>query len=100
MSDSTIYQLSDYEFKNLSSSRMGTSLDSHIHPLNHNHLEPEVISLSNDSDSKRVSVDSLEGGTSSFGLLEALLLNFNGEVNQVDVSMPHPVLTEEEIQVS
>lgn len=77
---------------------MDTFPDSQLHPLNHNLLELEVIYLSNDSDSKRVSEDSLKEGTSSSGSLEALLSGFNREVNHVEVPIPHPILTEKEIQ--
>lgn len=59
---------------------MGTSLDSHLPPLNH-HLEPKAISLSDYFDMEMVSLDSLEEGTSSPDSLEVVLSNLSKEVN-------------------
>lgn len=90
--------MSDYESNTSSILRIGISPYSHLPPIDHDHLELEFISLSNYSDIERVSEDFLERGTSSSGSLEALLADVGGEVNHVEVLMPHLILIEEEIQ--
>lgn len=69
---------------------MGESIDSHLHPLTHDHVGPKVISVSNDSNSKKVFGHSLPKGVSSCDSLEYLLFYINGEVSQAEVSLPLP----------
>lgn len=64
MSGNTVNLMSDYEGETFLASRMRISPYSRIPPLDHNPLEPEVMHLSDDSDSKRVFGDSLEEITS------------------------------------
>lgn len=54
MSDNSTDLVSDSEVETVIVSIMGTSLYSHLPPHNNNHLELEVISLFDDSDSERV----------------------------------------------
>lgn len=100
MSDNTFNLVNDSESKNLSASRMGISRDSHIPFLDHDHLETEVIPLSDDSDSKRVYEDSQEEDFSSFDSLVSLLSYVGGEVPRAEVLMPSSILTEEETQAN
>lgn len=69
MSDSTINQVSDSESETLSASRIGTSPDSHIPPLDYDCMEPEVIPLSKDLDSERVYRNSLEERASTSDII-------------------------------
>lgn len=64
MSGNTINLMSDYEGETFPASRMRISPYSRIPLLDHNPLEPEVMHLSDDSDSKRVFRESLEEITS------------------------------------
>lgn len=76
---------------------MGISHDSHLHPHKNNNLGPEIIPLSNDSDSQKVYGNSLEEETSSLGSLDALILNIGVGISRTKVPIPHRVLTKEEI---
>lgn len=76
---------------------MGISIDFHLLPLGHNYVEPKIILLFDNSDSERVSGNSLKEGTSYFGSLEAFLSNVGGEVNRAEVLMPPRIFFEEEI---
>lgn len=60
MSDSTVNLVSDSKNEISSTTGIGVSLDSHILLLGHVCMSPEVISLSDDPDSKKVFGDSLE----------------------------------------
>lgn len=99
MSDSTFNLVNDSESKNLSSSRIETSPDSHPF-LYHHHLETKVIPLSDDSDSKRVYEDSQEEDFSSFDSLVSLLSYVGGEVPHAEVLMPPSILIKEETQTN
>lgn len=67
---------------------MGTSPDSHLHPLDHNLLELDFITLFVNFDSERVFGDSLEERISSSGSLEALLSNIEGELCRGPYALP------------
>lgn len=71
----------------------GTSPDSHFPPLNHGHIELELISLFDDFNSERVYEDSLKEGASSSDSLETILSNVGREVNRVEVPIPPPIFT-------
>lgn len=75
MSDITVNLVSDSGSETCYASRMRISLNSHLPPLDHDHLKQKVISLSEDSDSERVYGDSLQEKVSSSGSLESLLSN-------------------------
>lgn len=60
MSDNIVNLVSDSESDTYYVPRIRISLDSDLPHINHDHLENIVISSSDDSDSKRVSRDSLE----------------------------------------
>lgn len=98
MSDSAVDLVSGFEVEISPTSIIGTSLDSHLPPLGHNHLGLETILLSDDLDSERVYGSSLEEEISLFGSLEAFLSNVGGEVNHNDVLIPPHILYKEEIQ--
>lgn len=72
MSNNVVSLVSDNESDTSSILGMKISLNSHLLPISHDHLKPEVISLTNDSDSERVSSYSLKGGTSSSDSLDSL----------------------------
>lgn len=59
MSNSIVHQTSDSKSDTSFAVRIGTSFGSY-HPLVYDRMGPEVISLSNDSDSERASRNSLE----------------------------------------
>lgn len=85
MSDNIINLASNFEGEISSAPKMKTSLDSHLPPLDHGRLEPEAIPLFDDSNSSRVSGDSLEEGSSSPDSLEAFLSDIDKEVNHAEV---------------
>lgn len=93
MSDSTINLMSDFKGETFPAPRMGTSPHFHFLPPSCNHLDPEIISLSDDSDLERISGNFLEEGTSSSESLEAFLSNVDGEVTRVEVPFPHRILS-------
>lgn len=65
--------MSDYKVETSFASVMETSPDFHLHPHNSNHLEPKSIPLYDDSNSERVSGNSLKEEISSYGSLDALI---------------------------
>lgn len=79
MSDNTVDLMSNSEGKTLPTSIMGTSPNPHLPSPGRNHLKLEIIPLSNDSNSKRVSRNSLEEETSSSGSLEAFFYQILAE---------------------
>lgn len=97
MSDSIVDLANDSRAETLSSSIMGIPLNCHLHPLCHNHLEPKIISLSDDSDLERVSRNSLGEGTSSSNSLENLLSKIGIKVNCEEDPFPPHLLFEREI---
>lgn len=69
-----------------------------LHPsLSRDHVDPEVITISDYSGSKGMSKTSLEGDVSSYVLLDALISNVGGRTDHVDVLIPLLVMLEEEI---
>lgn len=83
--------MSDSEVKTFPSYIMRVSHDSHLPPLGHNHLEQEMIPISDDSDSKRVSGNSMEEGTFSSGSLEPFF--YQMLVEKLIVSRPIFLIT-------
>lgn len=92
--------MSSFEVGTSSTSIMRTSLNSHLLPFNRDHLEPKIITLSNDYDLERVFRDSLGEETSFSSLLYALKSNVGGEINRIEVSMSFGVLSKEEVQAN
>lgn len=74
--------------------------DSHLPPIDHDHLKLEAVPLSDDFQSEWVFGESLEEGNSSSNSLYAIFRNAYREVNSIEVPMPPPFLTEEEKQAS
>lgn len=93
MSDSIVDLVSDSQVETLHASIMEISPDFHLRPLSRNHLELEIIYLSDDCDLEMLFGYSLEEGTASSDSLEAFLSNINKEVNRVEVPMPPRVLS-------
>lgn len=69
MSDNIVNIMSDSKSDTYFTLRMYISLDSYLPHIDHGHLVPEVIPLSDDSDSERIHGDS--EGTSLSNSLEA-----------------------------
>lgn len=92
--------MSDFEGETFPTPRMGTSPHFHFLPPSCNHLDPEIISLSDDFDLERMSGNFLEEGTSSSGSLENLLSNVGREVTHAKVPLPPRVLSGEEIHAN
>lgn len=76
MSGSTVSLVSGFEGETLFALRNGTSPNSHLPPHDHDHIEPTITPLYEDSDSERVFEDSLDEGTSLSCSLESPLSNF------------------------
>lgn len=100
MSDNTINLVSESERNNSSAMGMGTSLDSHLPPLSHDHMGQEVISLFDNSNSKRAYGNTFVYGVSSFDSFEALLSDDGERECPIEVPIPSPILTEEKTQVN
>lgn len=75
LNDSLVHLVSESESDTSPDPGIGVSLDSHLSPLAHNCMSQEFISLSDDSDSERVSVNSLDEEAYSFYYFEAFLSN-------------------------
>lgn len=73
MSDNTVNLVSDSKNDTSSATKMGVSPDSHLTPIAHYCMRQEVISLSDDSDSKRISGNSSDEEVPSFYTFEAHL---------------------------
>lgn len=80
--------------------KWGVYLDSQSSHLSHDHLGHEVISLTDDSYSKRVFENSFDERASSLESFKALLLDDSDEGDHTDVDMTPHVLFYGEIQAS
>lgn len=80
--------------------KWGVYLDSQSSHLAHDHLGHEVISLTDDSYSKRVFENSFNERASSLESFKALLSDDTGEGGHTDVHMTPRVLFYGEIQAS
>lgn len=103
MSESNVNLVNDSESNTYYVVGMWASPDSHLPPLAHDRMGKEVISLSDDSDSKMVYRNTLTEGASSFDSFEALFLDHGEGKDHVEVLMPppaFPTLIEEKLQAN
>lgn len=100
MSDSPIRLDSDSESDVPFAAEMRVSSDSQSPPFAHGHIRHKFVSLSDESNSKRVSGNSFDEKTSSLDSFEDLLLDDGGKEDHINVHIPHLILYEEEIQAT
>lgn len=75
----------------------GSSSNSPHSFFSRGYVEPGVKTISNDSGSGGPVETSLDGETSSYGLLDALISNVGRRTNYIEVPMPPHALSEKDI---
>lgn len=92
--------MNDFEVEISPASPMGASFDPYLPSLSNDHIGSEIIHISDDSYSEGGSRDSSREETLSFGSLYALISNVGGEINCIEVPMPHCFLSEEGVRAN